>query len=781
MATVTNQTVGLAVTFAGLGERGTQSILPIPLATADLRPSSGSVLLPYRVLIARDNGIPLIDVADQGVSPVRGDPQQGSLDLEIVIPPAEVEAAAYFAVNAARPVCYAVADFGPTDTIIQVAPAELAISGIVADSIIYWGREAFRVRSVDVLAGQIEIRDQIPGGTRSANGAVGVLGHFGTYIENHLGEDPNQNPPYSDSRIYLENPFLKDREICVWQSNGEDPEIVQSTYYLDRANWVNDQTALEIGGRDTLALAAGCQFNSNVATYSASFANFFLAGETGGVTGSPLVQGAFILYTSDDVAAQSVITAAGGGLVSFLGSVAWVKPTAPPAGTSGFSGAFQVGAVAPTSAICGPAQGGEAAIFEVISTNPNFYQLNDLGVSSSPYYSSDLGAVAENPMDLLRCHLGTISSQLPPAWILPLPADQINDSEIEALGATVYQGQTWRGVLQVCDGATVGSLAWLTQKFLRPLGASFTTDSAGRLTVRSLFDGRAPLSTVGDEAVLIGRSVSFDLEIGVDSIRASTARKITGEYLMRLFGQGAYQSAFQLTRDPQIVDWDAEGLLSAADLLSVDQTDLARYSERLARISALFRYRVQTVNLRVLMSANLAPGQFRQFQIRGLRAPSTGQVEDSPSLRFGYVVKVANDPRRWMASVTVILFAIVPARLGPSGETKAGGTPTVFDLAADSYVAPVPYYPAAGGSSVSLDARTFAVGDYVVLRSPSLAVLTNVARISGIAGVQITLAAPGFGGKTPADGEVLTLADLEQGPYSLANDFGFFDVSTFGI
>lgn len=780
MATITRETVGLAVTFAGLGERGASSILPLPLATANLRPSSGSVLLPYRVLIARDNAIPIIDVADQGVSPVRGDPQQGSLDLEIVIPPAEVEAAAYFAVNAARPVCYAIANFGPTDTVIQVIPAELAISGIVANSIIYWGREAFRVRSVNVYAGQIEVSDIIPGGTRSANGAVGVLGHFGTYIENHFGEDPNQNPPYSDSRIYLENPFLKDREICVWQSNGVDPEEVISTYYLDRANWVNDQTALEIGGRDTLALAAGLSFNSNVATYSPAFPNFFSAGESGGVSVSPLIQGAVILYTAGEAQTQSVISAAGGGLVSFLGAVAWVKPTAPPAGTSG-AGAFQVGAVAPTSAISGPAQGGDAALFEVISTNPNFYQLNDLGVSSSPYYSSDLGAVAENPMDILRCHLGTISSQLPPAWILPLPADQINDSEIAELGATVYQGQTWRGVLQVCDGSPVPALQWLTSKFLRPLGASFTTDTAGRLTVRSLFDGRAALATVGDDAVLIGRSVSFDLEIGVDSIRASTARKITGEYLMRLFGQGAYLSQFQLTRDPQIVDWEADGLLSAADLLSAAQFDLARYSERLARISALFRYRVQTVNLSVLMTAGLAPGQFRQFQIRGLRAPSTGQVEDSPSLRFGYVVKVANDPRRWTAAVTVILFAIVPARLGPSGETKGGGSPSVFDLAADVYTAPVPYYPRENGSAVNLDAKTFEIGDRVVLRSRSLEVLSNVATVAGVAGVQITLAGSGFGALTPADGDVLTLADLEQAPYSGASDFGFFDVSTFGI
>lgn len=780
MASVTRQTVGLAVTFAGLGEAGASSILPLPLATANLRPSSGSVLLPYRVLIARDNGIPLIDVADQSVSPVRGDPQQGTLDLEIVIPPAEVEAAAYFAVNSARPVCYALADFGPTDTVIQVAPAELAISGIAKDSIIYWEREAFRVDDVDLIAGTITIVDAIPGGTRSANGAVGILGHFGTYISNHYGENPDQNPPYSDSRIYLENPFLKDREICVWQSNGEDPEYVISTYYLERASWVNDQTALEISGRDTLALASGVNFNSNVATYSGAWPNFYAAGESGGVYATPIIEGAFILYTANDVAAQSVISAAGGGLVSFLGAVTWVKPAALPAGASG-GGAFQVGAVAPTSAISGPAQGGEAQILEVISTNPNFYQLNDLGVSSSPYYSSDLGAVAENPMDLLRCHLGTISSQLPPAWILPLPADQINDAEIAALGATVYQGQTWRGVLQICDGSPVACLQWLTSKFLRPLGASFTTDSAGRLTVRSLFDGRAPLSTVGDEAVLIGRSVSFDLEIGVDSIRASTARKITGEYLMRLFGQGAYLSQFQLTRDPQIVDWEADGLLSAADLLSVAQFDLARYAERLARIAALFRYRVQTVDLRVLMSANLAPGQFRQFAIRGLRAPSTGQVEDSPSLRFGYVVKVANDPRRWTAAVTVILFAIVPARIGPSGECKAGGTSTVFDLEAATYVAPVPYQPGQGGASISLDAKTFEIGDAVVLRSPSLAVISTVAQIAGISGPQITLAGGGFGAVIPAAGDVLTLADLEDSPYPGRSDLGFFDVSTFGI
>jgi hypothetical protein len=179
------------------------------------------------------------------------------------------------------------------------------------------------------------------------------------------------------------------------------------------------------------------------------------------------------------------------------------------------------------------------------------------------------------------------------------------------------------------------------------------------------------------------------------------------------------------------------------------------------------------------MTANLQPGQFRTFQIRGLRAPTTGQVEDSPSVRFGYVVKVANDPRRWTASVTVILFAIAPVRLGPSGDVKAGGTATVFDLEATAYVAPVPYSPSYSGSAVNLDGQTFKQGDNVVLRAPSLEVISDVRVIDNVAGSTITLLTA-FD-VTPSAGDVLTLADIEQAPYPSADDFGFFDVSTFGI
>jgi hypothetical protein len=58
-------------------------------------------------------------------------------------------------------------------------------------------------------------------------------------------------------------------------------------------------------------------------------------------------------------------------------------------------------------------------------------------------------------------------------------------------------------------------------------------------------------------------------------------------------------------------------------------------------------------------------------------------------------------------------------------------------------------------------------------------VISDIQTIAGISGSTITLSSP-FS-VTPAAGDVLTLADIEQAPYSGADDFGFFDVSTFGI
>jgi hypothetical protein len=788
----------LIVTFAGLGIDGAlkTTCLPISTSTSALQPFVSVFPDAYRALISRDNGIPVIDVANQSVSPVRGDPQQGDLLVEIVIPDSEVELARYFAAVAARPVAYATQDFLPTQTVIQVGPGEVASSGIVSNSIIYWGREAFRVESVDTGADTITVVDETANGTRTVDGAVGVEGQFGTYIENHYGEQAGQQPPYNDSRIFLQNPFLKDREVVVWQSNaGLTPETKQSRYYLESVTWTNNQTSLEIRCRDVLAVVADQQVNSNVARYDAQMGHaarwpvphpetttdLSVAIRQMGIEYSLLARNEGSLFKIGELILWATV------------SDEWVVNDALEYG-SGFL--FLGDGVRQQAINGGPlptAIDTSGSVEELISSNPAFYLPNRAGGSTSPYYSSTLGTEAIHPLDILRCHLGLIDSQLPGSWISILPVSDVDDEEIVRLRDTVYQGWTWLGLIQVCDGSSVGLLEWLTEKILRPLMASFTVDEGGRLTVRSILDlADTSLPEIDDEYILAGRAVGFDLEVGVDAIKASTAYRANGKPSISIFGTGAYQSRFTLTRDPQIVDLPAEGLISISEDASVYSAVVQRYSERLARLASLFRMRAQTVKLSILMEAQAQAGQYRLMRVRGLRDPATGLTTTDPEQRLGYITAVENDPRTGVAKITAILYPSLLKRIGPSAVVIEKIDDIEFKIAVDEYISPVetsgpyiggyPYAPSSGGV-VYADGQTFLAGDRVVIRDKYLA------RVSGIAaavvssynvGTQIMkLVAPGFSGYGPNVDDVLTYADDDE--LTAIDDFAYFIVDAYVI
>ncbi|CAB4150401.1 hypothetical protein UFOVP567_28 [uncultured Caudovirales phage] len=797
MSTVWQWQIALVVTFAGLGKRTGQSISPLPIATSGviLQPTPSVFATPYLALVAREDGVPILDVANSGVSPVRGDPQQGSLSVEIVVPDSEPEVAAYFAANPSRPVCYALNNFGPTDTIIFVDPVDLAASGIKADSIIYWGREAFRVEGVDLGLGAIVVVDKIPGGYRSTIGAVGVEGHFGTYLENHLGEVDSQRPPYNDSRIFLSSPFLKDREVLVYQTDGVSTESIHSRYYLEGATWTNDQTNLEVNARDVLAVLADQQVNSVIANYT--FADGTEGFSPRNLVPHPASTTNFGIASRVEQADASLICApcfggllAIGEVVVWCATYAWTVQDLVEFG----SGTLYLGNSERLVALNGgpipDAVSVSGGVFEVLSTNPDFYGLNENGDSTSPYYSSTLGTEAIHPLDLLRCHLGTLASHLPPTWKSKLPTSFVDDDAIVLLRDTVYRGWTWKGVLQICDGSSEGLLGWLTRKFLRPLGASFTVDNSGRVTVRSLFDtADTTLPLIGDESILIGRGVSFDLEVGVDAIRATSAVLVDGSTTVTVFGAGAYQSSFGITRQTQIVDLEAEGLLSIVEFRDVTQAVIQRYAERLARISALFRLRAQTIQLSVLMSAGAEPGQYRMVQIRGLREPETGLIAATPSVRLGYVTAVENDPRTGVAKITAILYPSKTSRIGASALIVSAADSENLTVELEFYIEPLDasgdyLYGPSTGSFVKFDSETFATPDQVVVRDSHLDLLTNPSTIVSVAGPSIVvtpLVAIGGGAYVPSAGDVLTFADKEDWGSVDSSDYAFFDLDTFGI
>jgi len=797
MSTVSQSQIALVVSFAGLGRKGGQTISPLPIATSgvSLQPTPSVFETPYIALVARDGGIPIIDVANSGVSPLRGDPQQGSLSVEIVVPDSEPQVAEYFAATPARPACYALANFGPTETVIVVDATELASSGIVANSIIYWGREAFRVEGVDLALGAIVVVDKIPGGFRSTIGAVGVEGHFGTYLEQHLGEVPSQRPPYNDSRIFLSSPFLKDREVLVYQTDGVATETVHSIYYLEGAVWTNDQTTLEVRARDVLAVLADQQVNSVIANYT--FADGTEGFSPRDRVPHPSTTTNFGIASRVEQANASLIgSPCFGGLLAIGEVVVWCATYAWSSNNlSDFGiGTLYLGNSERLVALNGgpvpDAVSVSGGIFEVLSSNPDFYSLNEFGDSTSPYYSPTLGTEAVHPLDLLRCHLGSLDSHLPVTWKSKQPTSFVDDDAIVLLRDTVYRNWTWKGVLQICDGSSEGLLGWLTRKFLRPLGASFTVDTSGRVTVRSLFDtADTTLPTIGDEAVMTGRGVSFDLEVGVDQIRATSAVLIDGSTTVTVFGTGAYQSSFGITRQTQIVDLEAEGLLSVVEFRDVTQAVIQRYAERLARISALFRLKAQTVQLSVLMSAGAQAGQYRLMQIRGLREPETGLVAATPSTRLGYITVVENEPRTGVAKITAILYPSKTNRIGASALVVSAADSENLVVELEYYIEPLDasgdyLYGPSTGSFVKFDSETFAVGDEVVVRDLHLDLLTDPSIVVSGSGPNLVvtpLSTVGGGGPyVPSAGDVVTFADKEDWNND-PSSYAFFDLDLFGI
>jgi hypothetical protein len=798
MADVNDSTLCLVVTFGGLGTL-VGSIYPLPISTSTQLQPSTTLFAPYRSLIARDKGMPIIDVANTGVSPIRGDPQQGTLDVEIVIPDVGEETiAAYFAASNARPVCYALTDLPPNGTQFLVDPAELAASGIGPDTVIYWNREAFVVEGVDLIAGGIEVVNAIPGGTRTANGAVGVLGHLGTYLENHVGEKEGQLPPYNDSRIYLVNPFLKDREICVWQTDGVAQETVHSRYYLESAVWTNDQTTLHITARDVLAVLSDQQINSAVTTYTIPDG---AAGISRGGT-NPISSYAFDfdLNVAGTNQSSSLLRNAAGGLVKIGDVIMWGALTTwnvddlNDYGTGYLTLYDSERLMVLNNGVTADASSMNGGIFEVLSSNPDYYQLRG-ATFTSPYWNSVTGLTAIHPLDLLRCHLGSLKSQLPSEWKAKIPQDHIDDSAIVRLRDTVYADWQWKGIVQVCDGSSTGLLAWLTEKILRPLGASFTVNSSGQLTVRSLFDtADTSLPTIGDEAILAGRGVAFDLEVGVDAIKANTAIYASGEYATQIFGTGAYLSSFGLTRQSQIVDLNAEGLVSVADFRSSSEGSIQRYAERLARIAALFRLRAQTVTLKVLMTSACEAGQYRLMRIRGLRDPDTGKLSEDVLTRIGYIIYVENEPRTGVAVIKSILYPFTPTRIGPSARVTAGNDTSEFVCETDYFIAPRTGSPAAyvyapsTGGQVIRDSLTFAPGDLIIMRSYNLAVITRPSAVISISGnVMITEELETLDNGDPylpIAGDIVTWADYAEWagqPPVVYASFAFYDLDTFGI
>jgi len=784
VATQTDIALLQLVTIGGLGEYGTNSIYPLAFASSLAMQPAGSPYV-YRARVALEtvtttgnpHTVSRITTPSSSVSPVRGDPEQGTFSFELVLDDADEELCAWFAPADVLPVANAIADFGPTDVVIQVAPGQVAASGIVANSIIYWDREAFRVEVVDAGADTIKVMDLIPGGSRTGDGAIGRLGQIGTYMEQHYGRTDGEQPPYRDSRIFLRPPAIRDVPVQVLASLNGAAEDTIAFGWIESVAFNADGGTVEVVARGPLAALSDQKVNSSVPAFNWQSGWFVDGRDFGGES--------FVVRVAVDDPTSSALLTNGGGLIRFGDSIYYVTGTAWYPNSSAWSFTFTY-----SNALGALSTGYRISIAagtvgsEVLATNPAYYTDPTL----SPFYDPDAAEIPTNPIHILRQFLGTKPSQLPVTWRAFIPAAAVNDDDLVRLAETVYSGWDWRGVLVVCDGTSESFLEFLTRTFARPLGASFAADSAGRFTMRSLWDQADTSAPEIDGAYpLDGRGVGFDLEAMTDALRVTTAINAAGEPMATVFGAGAYRSRFTISRATNVVDMTADGLMPLPDFAGVQMLAIQAYGARLARLAAMFRLRPQIVTLRLLMTADVQPGQFRRFAITGLRSPITGRLEVTPSSRIGLVVSVANDYRFAMATVDVLMFATRYKRIGPAARVASGGDDEDVNVDAFTYVAPTPYnYAPDSGGSVSEDAETFVVGDVVVCRDSHLEVLTDPTVVSAVSAGVVTVT-PGFtdpgGGPTyvPVAGDVLTYADLGDCVEAQTAEFAFFGVDRLGI
>ena len=781
--TTTRTTLGFVVSFGGLAREGTSDLYGIPITHDVGKPASSVFECPYvdAMTVQRVNGQTVPDLAfgASTVSPMRGDPSRSTLRMTIVLGRTILdtypEIARYFMARDRVAVARLATPLAPTDTTMQVKPG----GGAIIAAAIAAGRDVLHInretlRAVSVTGDTVYLSDDLPGGrTRSGDGVVGGDGLFDTLLDYHATASPGVLP-YPDDEVFIDPPFLRDREVVLRLTQDGGQELVIGRYWLESVATIADGGAVEIVARDLLRVLWEAPMNDRAVRYTVRSASAYMysdpsefdafSDQTDVATIGGASVGLSSIWSSSKYVLDQTLGAIGvWGCVQIEDRV-FAVTDAGPGGDVGISIKGDTRAL-PMSKDALPTSVqliGESG-FEVLISHPEVYTTP----WGSPFYDSDAGAVAVHPLDLLRQFLGTKPSLLPPQWRVTLPASAVDDAELVRLRDGIFAGWRAPGIVAFGDGEAVEAGPWLTTTLLRPLGLSFAISSQGLLTVRAIADsGYVSAADIDSAYILTGRAYHPDFEATADAIEAKTAMKADGKPSLIIHAAGAIQRRQSLTRTRNVITLDAGALFSAVDG-PTNRTDAAlRYAISLGRIGALFRRTATVFEGAVLATASVVAGTYRVMEIYGLRDATTGLLETTPSRVRLYIYRADTDLR---FGVTQIAGVIVPwtrqTKIGPAGAIVSVSTVDVT-LEVDAYIAPlvggVYVYGVDGSPSASVDADTFAVGDFVVARDARMVRLTDPEEVVGIAGSVITLGSTlkltGGGPYVPTAGDVLTYA-----------------------
>lgn len=515
-----------------------------------------------------------VTLSAMSYSPFAQKPGAQTLNFDIALPDDRPELERYFLSNPFA-VANITAQIDPTDNTISVDTT----AALTAGDIIYIGAECFRILTVN-SATLITVNQAIIGGsstngpditwpfatsvnvgTRALQGAVGIIGAFGSRVAIHEIPQLNELPPLPDTRVYLANPRVKGRRIYLRRvSFGLNATGVEGYreqlfgQYLIRDVTVNaNGTTISVSGSSLVASYEKAELGARgvsdrLQVYIGSIGRktaLIDLDDTPGSVDRRIWKGTGVCY-SDNAEANFFVNKSPQFVLPDGNTFYSALVTTRSLGLKSFTAADIVRTDDENNIVSFTTAQTGKKVKEVLISDPLQIVRDNSGVEAlypfvsvnHPYYSTDKpggAGILEHPLHLMLAHFGQLSSNLPFHWQLRLDTQAIAKAAILQYAEQLAINE-WPGV---CVTGPVKAMEWLAKTFLQPLACGFVTDEFGRLSVASVtmlrlspwgvpkvYDGNSNTNSIGDEVLAPGRQVQRVVEV-----EAGVTQSIMGQGL----------------------------------------------------------------------------------------------------------------------------------------------------------------------------------------------------------------------------------------------------------
>lgn len=690
----TSERKGLVVTLAGLARAQSTDVGPMPLCESTGVAQPSDVVGRFRTAYA-----PLarnIQIGSTSVSPLSGETRQGALSFDVVLADRRYpEVARYLFAQPTTPIAELLQgtsfDAGDLTFTVRTSAQSLAL-GPYIDDVVYLRGMALRIEDVNGATNVVTVRNgrtNPAGGTYPtlATGAVGDLGHAMTYIEDAKARAFGAAPPYPDDEVWVVNPALRERPVLLYTSDGKAVERQIGIYLIDSVTLSDDATFARVSCLDVLSVLKDRQLNARALRMTVTSATlvpsdldlpFFGGGSI--TTDQPAGPEGFVesVYGGNQHDAPVRDNAA---VVQVDKSVFLLRDDDD--GYGGFTVAedrVSMKRLARNTVYrSDPPRNAEALLgksaWEILVSIPWLARTR----TNHPFYSDDLAAVAQHPLDLMQCHIGTIDSNLPPQWKTSFaPASWFDVAAIERIRDTVYPDVTAPGLFAGRDGKPIGAMEYLWESFVAMLAGDLAVNANGQITVRCVLDTAATGTTpITSSTLLVGRGKVTDMSRNFDRAIAKVGPGMDGTSgELRVWAdveRNRYRYATEEFEFRCLAAWVGSVPFDPEDTRITTVTSILR------RVAQWMRTLPYEHDLRVSGRYDVETGRTYQITGPGFRDAATGLV--TPAYSFvGYVRERKVDPQTFEQDLRVIeMPAVTWIGMSCAVESIAGGDELTVD------------------------------------------------------------------------------------------------------